>query len=467
MDRIVLGFAPTRRSIFSAPDAVKYADLTREKLKSLQVEFVDIDDISEDGLLHDEDDRIRIAEKFQNAGVDGLFVPHTNFGTEYEVARLAKELQVPVLLWGPRDERPDEKGIRLRDSQCGLFATGKVLRRFDIPFTYLTNCRLNDPEFEEGIFRFLAIGNVVKTFRNIRILQIGPRPFDFWSTMCNEGELLEKFHIQLSPIPLPELTEQVKKVREEKAEVEKVIAYCRQTFEIRVKEEELETIAALKIAIRNLAEQYGCHAAAIQCWNALQGELGIMPCAANSLLNEEGFPVVCETDIHGAVTALLCEAAGMGNNRTFFADWTVRHPDHENGELLQHCGPWPVSCASGKPVIGAPLAFDYPGAVEAEARHGLLTLCRFDGDHGEYSLLLGNARGIDGPYTKGTYLWVEVENWEHLEAKIVEGPYIHHCVGIHQDVVPVLYEACKYMGIKPDLYDDHEQEVIDRIHGVK
>lgn len=349
MDRIVLGFAPTRRSIFSAPDAVKYADLTREKLKSLQVEFVDIDDISEDGLLHDEDDRIRIAEKFQNAGVDGLFVPHTNFGTEYEVARLAKELQVPVLLWGPRDERPDEKGIRLRDSQCGLFATGKVLRRFDIPFTYLTNCRLNDPEFEEGIFRFLAICNVVKTFRNIRILQIGPRPFDFWSTMCNEGELLEKFHIQLSPIPLPELTEQVKKVREEKAEVEKVIAYCRQTFEIRVKEEELETIAALKIAIRNLAEQYGCHAAAIQCWNALQGELGIMPCAANSLLNEEGFPVVCETDIHGAVTALLCEAAGMGNNRTFFADWTVRHPDHENGELLQHCGPWPVSCASGKP----------------------------------------------------------------------------------------------------------------------
>ena len=32
---------------------------------------------------------------------------------------------------------------------------------------------------------------------------------------------------------------------------------------------------------------------------------------------------------------------------------------------------------------------------------------------------------IDGPYTKGTYLWVEVENWKRLEAKLVEGPYIH------------------------------------------
>ena len=46
----------------------------------------------------------------------------------------------------------------------------------------------------------------------------------------------------------------------------------------------------------------------------LQSEIGIMPCAANALLNEEGIPVVCETDIHGAITALLVEAADMGEN---------------------------------------------------------------------------------------------------------------------------------------------------------
>lgn len=466
MAHIVLGLAPTRRSIFSAPAAVEYANLTRSKLREMGVEFVDIDDISADGLLHDDADRVRIAKKFKEAGVDGVFFPHGNFGTEYEVARLAKELNLPVLLWGPRDERPDENGIRLRDSQCGLFATGKVLRRFKVPFTYLTNCNLEDPQFEAGVKNFIRVCNVVKTFRNIRILQIGPRPFDFWSTMCNEGELLEKFNIQLAPIPMPELTGEVNAAIKEKAEVEKVMAYCKENFEINVKDEELRNIAALKLAIRNLADKYGCNAGAIQCWNALQGELGIMPCAANSLLNEEGFPVVCETDIHGAITALMAEAAGMDESRSFFADWTVRHPDNDNGELLQHCGPWPVSCASCKPAIGYPLAFDHPGAVEAEAKHGELTICRFDGDDGEYSFLLGNARGIDGPYTKGTYLWIEVENWPRLEAKIVEGPYIHHCVGIHRDVVPALYEACKYIGVKADLYDDNEQEVLDKIHGV-
>ncbi len=467
MAKIVLGFAPTRRSIFSAPAAVEYANLTREKLTKMGIEFVDIDDIAEDGLLHDDNDRIKIEEKFKAAGVDGVFFPHGNFGTEFEVARLAKNLNVPVLIWGPRDECPDENGIRLRDSQCGIFATGKVLRRFQVPFTYLTNCNLDDPEFAEGIHRFLRVCNVVKTFRNIRILQIGPRPMEFWSTMCNEGELLEKFNVQLIPIPLPELTSEMDAAKKEGKKVAETIAFCKENFNVEIKDNELENVAALKVAIRNLADKYGCTAGAIQCWNALQGEIGIMPCAANSLLNEEGFPVVCETDIHGAITALMMEAAGMDENRTFFADWTVRHPFNDNGELLQHCGPWPMSCASCKPTIGYPLAFDHPGAVEAEAKHGEITLARFDGDNGEYSLLLGNAKGIDGPYTKGTYLWIEVENWPRLEAKIVEGPYIHHCVGIHQDIVAVLYEACKYIGIKADLYDDIEQKVIDEIHGVK
>ncbi len=419
MKRVKLGLAPTRRSIFSAPDAIKFSNLTRERLNELGIEYVDITDINEEGLLYNDVDMEKIAEKFAAEKVDGLFFPHGNFGTEYEVARLAKKLNVPVLIWGPRDERPDENGIRLRDSQCGLFATGKVLRRFRIPFTYMTNCRLTDPEFERGIKDFCAVCNVVKTFRNIRILQIAPRPFDFWSTMCNEGELLEKFNVQLAPIPMPELTEAVKAAKAEGTKVAEVINYVNENMNVAIKPAELENVAALKVAMKNLADKYGCKAIAIQCWNALQGELGIMPCAANSL---------------------LVEAASLDDTRSFFADWTVRHPDNENGELLQHCGPWPISVAKEKPTIGYPLAFDHPGAVEAEAKHGLMTLARFDGDNGEYSLLLGNARGVEGPYTKG-------------------------CVGIHKDVVPVLYEACKYIGVKPDLYDNNEEQVKAYLRG--
>ena len=394
-----------------------------------------------------------------------MFLPHCNFGTEYECARLAKDLNVPVLLWGPLDERPDENGVRLRDSQCGLFATGKVLRRFRVPFTYMTNCRLNDPVFERGVKDFLAVCNTVKVFRNTRILQISTRPFDFWSTMCNEGELLERFNIQLSPIPMTELMDAIRMAKSDMQDkIAETVAYLKEKTEVKIKENELASVAALKVAMRYLIDKYGCNAAGIQCWNALQEEIGIMPCAANALLNDEGFPVVCETDIHGAITAVLVEAAAMGQ-RSFFADWTIRHPDIPNGELLQHCGPWPISLAKDKVELTYPLAFEHPGSLTAEAKHGELTLARFDGDNGEYSILLGNAKGVDGPKCMGTYLWIEVDNIKRLEAKIVEGPYIHHCVGIHKNVVPILYEACKYIGVKPDLYDPIEEDVKAYLRG--
>ena len=470
MATVKLGYAPTRRSIFSAPDARKYRGIIADRLRELEVEFVDIDDVNEEGLLYNEEDRLRVLEKFRAEGVDGLFLPHCNFGTEFICARLAKELGVPVLLWGPLDERPEPDGTRLRDTQCGLFATGKVLRRFGVPFTYLTNCRVDDPVFERGLRDFIAVCNVVRTFRSARILQIGPRPYEFYSTMCNEGELLERFGIECVPVPLPELTRGVEAAKAERAgdgssDIERQLAWIEERYDLDCTREQVVTVAAMAVAIRRLLARYHCSAGCIQCWNELQHELGIMPCAANSILNEEGTPITCETDVHGAITSLMVEAAAMGERRSFFADWTIRHPDEPNGELLQHCGPWPCSVARERPRITVPLAFDHNGAVTAEAAHGMMTLARFDGDNGAYSLLLGNAEGIEGPAGMGTYVWVRVRNIKRLEAKVVEGPYIHHCTGIHADVVPVLYEACKYLGITPDLYDENDAEVRAYLRG--
>ena len=62
---------------------------------------------------------LRSLKSLRQKKIDGLFLPHCNFGTEYECARLAKELGVPVLLWGPLDERPEPDGTRLRIPSAG------------------------------------------------------------------------------------------------------------------------------------------------------------------------------------------------------------------------------------------------------------------------------------------------------------------------------------------------------------
>ena len=103
MDKIKLGYAPTRRSIFSAPDAVKYRGLTAKRLEELGIDFVDITDINEEGLLYDDKGLNKIIEKFKREKIDGLFLPHCNFGTEFECARLAKEQMCirdrPYIAW--------------------------------------------------------------------------------------------------------------------------------------------------------------------------------------------------------------------------------------------------------------------------------------------------------------------------------------------------------------------------------
>lgn len=466
-DKVKIGFAPTRRNLFSAETAMEFSDLTRKKLNELEIDYVDIKEINDDGLLYDDEGVEKIAEKFMKEKIDGLFIMNGNFGNEWAVARLAKKMQVPVLLWGPRDEPPAEDGSRLRDTQCGLFAIGKVLRRFRVPFTYIPNCDLEDEAFSRGVKVFERVCNVVKVFNNTRILQIGPRPFDFWSTIANEGELLERFNIQLSPIPLNELIQEIRRVQtEEKEEMEKNTKRLHELADIQIADNKVEMVVALKIAIQNKAREYGCNAGVIQCWTALQDEIGILPYAAESWLQDEGLPVTCETDIHGALSELIVEAATLGEHRAMFADVNNRHPENDHGELLQHLGVFPFSTAKDKPVLPeSHFVFDYPGSVAFEAKPGTLTLCRFDGDNGEYSLLMGNAEVIDGPYTQGTYVWVEFENLARMETKLVYGPYIHHIAAVHEDVVPVLYEACKYLNIKPDFYDPIEEDVKAYLRG--
>ncbi|WP_178024947.1 L-fucose/L-arabinose isomerase family protein [uncultured Paenibacillus sp.] len=468
MKKLKLGYAPTRRFTFSAEDAFKYKVEIRKQIESfgMDIDIVDLEGLNQEGLLYDDHiNAEQIAKRFKEEEVDAVFFPHCNFGTEDTVARVGKALGKPVLLWGPRDEAPLEDGMRLRDTQCGIFATGKVLRRFNVPFTYVTNSWVTDPVFERGFTNFIAAANVVRQFKRLRILQIGPRPSSFWTMICNEGELLERFGIEIHPITLVDIQLRSKKIAAgNSAELLETIDYIKATLDYsEVTEDDIQRIAALKVAMKSFARETGSSAIAIQCWSSLQDAMGIMPCLANAILTDEQIPVTCETDIHGAITSVMVQAAAMNTAPTFFADITVRHPENENGELLFHCGNFPVSLSvENKPKLRKHFLFDdhAPGTHEGEIRGGGMTIARFDGDHGEYSIFLGKARGISGPYTRGSYVWVEVNDWPLWEEKLVKGPYVHHSVGIHANVIPAIYEACNYIpGLKADPVDPTEQEI--------
>lgn len=466
MNNIKIAYCPTRRDVFSREEAIKFNKIIREEIGKFPVEIIDLKGINQEELLFEDCDIPTAIDRFKAEKVDAIFFPHCNFGSENRVAQVACALNVPVLLWGPRDDAPNSIGLRSRDSQCGLFATGKVLRRHNVPFTYLTNSWIDEDDWKKGFERFIRVVSVVKSVRNLNILQISTRPEAFCSVICNENELLEKFNIHLYPITLNELTSKMQEIKEQNgSEYSETVRFI-SSLPNGAKSEQINEVAALKVAIKNLASKYNCRAVAIQCWTSLQDMIGIMPCFANAMLTDENLPTVCETDIHGAVTAVMMQSLNFGNSTPFFADVTVRHPQNENAELLWHCGNFPYSLAKENTncSIGCSKYHGNTfGICEWELKEGDLTIARFDGDHGNYQLLIGEAKTTSGPKNVGSYVWIEVDNWKKWERKLVEGPYIHHVCGIYGKYGEILSEACKYInGLSPDVVSPNKEELNSR-----
>ncbi len=468
MNRIKLAYCPTRRDVFSREEAIKFNDMIRSGLDEFDIDIVDLKGINEEKLLYQDCDIPAVIDRFIGEKVDAIFFPHCNFGSENRVAQVAKALNVPVLIWGPRDDSPDESGLRSRDSQCGMFATGKVLRRHSIPFTYLTNSWIDSQEFKTGMDKFIRVVNVVKSVRNLNILQISTRPEPFCSVICNENELIEKFNVHLYPVTLNDLNVKMEEVKTSDTEELKNTINFIKNLDCTNDSEKILKAASLKVAMKQLAKEYNCRAIAIQCWTSLQDVAGIMPCLANSILTDEGIPTVCETDIHGAITAVMTQALSPEGESVFFADVTVRHPENDNAELLWHCGNFPYSLAKDTETatVGCSKYHDNNyGICEWELKEGDLTLARFDGDHGKYQLFIGECKTTDGPKNVGSYVWIEVDNWPKWEHKLVEGPYIHHVCGIYGKYGDILAEACKYIdGLEPDAVSPDYDELKKRLY---
>jgi L-fucose isomerase-like protein len=149
----------------------------------------------------------------------------------------------------------------------------------------------------------------------------------------------------------------------------------------------------------------------------------------------------------------MLQAANYEQDPTFLAEFTMRHPENDNGVLMWH-GSAPLSmCAPDEKIrIGHHWILPSPqsGMIHQKLKDGPLTMLRMDGDHGQYQLALGEGRSIDGPKTLNSYLWAEVNDWPCWERHLMEGPFIHHVALGYGHYMPALIESCKYIpGLDP------------------
>ena len=453
---VKLGFCPIGKFVFSHEDALRYKVLIEQKLKLWGIEYVSIEGVLPDGIVRDQSHVDLVVNHFKRAGVDAVFMPHCNFGTEGAVGMIGAKLGVPVLLWGPRDEAPQPDGRRLRDSLCGMFASSKVLHKLNVPFTYIENCRIDDPVFRNGVDLFLRAVNVADVFRRgVRIGHLGQRIDFFWTTIINESELLERFKVEVLPLDMVEFVRRTKDRAEkhrsgylaelkELKESARIVGFDDDTPMINV--------LATRDEMLELGDKNALEGMAVQDFNSLVDEMGAYCFYADSAVADH-YALGYESDIHGALTGVLLQRAALNQTPSYLVDLTIRHPENDNGILLWHAGA-PLSMRDeADPVkIGHHWILPSPlsGMTHFRLKGGDITVARFDGDRSQYQLAIGQGKSIDGPFTQNNYVWMEVDNWAHWEKTIMEGPFIHHTGMAYGQYGDALVEACKYVpGLEP------------------
>ena len=447
-----LGLCPIGKFVFSHEDAKRYKAMIEERLREWRVPFVGIDDAATDGIVRGLDDVEPVVKRLRDAGADALFLPHCNFGTEHATGLIAQKLGLPTLLWGPRDEAPLPDGTRLRDSLCGVLASSKVLHKLGVPFAYIENCRVDDPALRDGLMRFLAAANVAnKLRRGVRIGHIGQRIDFFWTTIVNESELLERFSVQVLPIDLTEVIARTEaRVESDRPAYEDKLSELRKTVETEGfdSDEPLLNILALSDEMIGMAEAEDLDGFALQSFMSICSELGAMVEFSIAQVSDAGYPVACESDIHGAISSILLQAASFDTEPIFLADFTIRHPENDNGILLWHCAaPLSMAKSGASAKIGTHwiLPGIPPGSCHWLLRDGPITTARFDGDRGEYVLAAGTGHTVAGPETQNAYVWMEVNDWPRWERQLVQGPFIHHTAAAYGEHADALMDACRFV----------------------
>jgi L-fucose isomerase-like protein len=449
---VKIGLVPIRRDVSPRPGIFNWEKAEERGRKAVQyikskytdsnVTFVDLEGINAVSVLYNEEDALKVIDRFQAEKVDAVFLINCNFGNEEVAGQVAYALKKPVLLWAPIDDVFEPDGTRYTDSQCGIFGTSRQLQRRSIPFTYIENCAIEDEIFDKGFKSFISVACMVKNFTGMRIAQVGMRPKPFCSVIYNEAELLKRFDIQVIPVNLTVAQMKLNRILEKNdKELEEGAKFIQSQYEVDdLSLPNLKKIYAFVLMYKEIFHEYNVKAIATECWTAFLVNMGVVPCCALSILADMGYIIGCESDLHGTIAMTFLSSASLGKKKPFFGEFTVRHPSNKNAELLWHCGPFAYSLK--KPSSQAKMVNMRPWF---QVQDGEYTIARMDQEDGKYYLLNGKFRSTDGPYTFGTYLWAEFDDLSGWERKLVEGPYIHHMAEIEGDYTKEIAEFCKYV----------------------
>ena len=432
--KIKLGVVCLTRNTFDYNAAASlYEDIKKDLSKIENIELCAVEKI-----IMTQDEAIETGKFFASNLVDAIAVISGTFHLGHLVLEIKKICNKPLLLWG-LPELPYNGGKIRLNSVCGVNLNASNLTKAGYTdFTYTVSNKI-DENWLDAIRMMVAL-------RSANVGIIGYRADGFFNVGIDELATYKKFgclvnHYELNDIWSYKESEDAIAFYEEK---------IKKIFDLKaVNETQVKKVATLASKLKNFMTDKNIKIMAIRCWPEFAAGFGISPCAAMSLLQDEGYILACEGDIDCGLTMLCHQAAGAIT--PFMADLSQVNLE-EGTALMWHDGVAACSLCDGicTPTLDSYFAGGKGVTAGFVMKSGAMNMARLDSINGKYRLF--QEKGTALPMDKilaGTYAKVKFEHpMKDVLDRVVYTGVAHHVSMVYGDFTKAFEIFARLLGIE-------------------
>jgi L-fucose isomerase-like protein len=389
MIKLKVAYAPLARTTFDIPYAKEMADAAKTALSINSLELFGPDDLVTDKLGVEG----TIAD-LTDVEIDLLVVFQATFADSSMVTALAEAVDAPIFLWAVPEPHT---GGRLRlNSFCGINLAGHALTRAGSYYGYAYSTP-NDPATLEKITVYAKAGRARRLLQGAQLGRVGENPDGFETSLLRPDAIKRQFGMEVVQLDLQEdVFEIVRQVGPGRTEPIKDDLTLKVSNLDEMDSEAVNRSLGTYLTLKDISAENNIQGFAVRCWPEFFTDLGCAACGAMSMLSDEMIPCSCEADVNGTITQLILQSI---SGQPAFGTDIVSLDDERDAIVLWHCGLAPPSMSEPheppRVTIHSnrklPLLFDFT------LKPGPVTVARLTESSGEYRLVIGRGKIIQGP----------------------------------------------------------------------
>lgn len=374
--------------INSPQDLIKdMCDKAREEVKSLGIEVVSTDHVTDDP---EGKDVQRAINDLKGKDFDSLIICLAGWIPSHAVISITGEFRdIPMILWGLAGER-DNGRVITPAPQAGTTALRKVFEDLGYKFRYIYNV-IGNPSPLDKIKNFTLASSASKSVRKTKVGMMGFRDMKLYNTLYEGMSLKEKIGVEIEYFEMLEMVNESKKV--DQNEVQQLLDKIKKewVFTKPVDEDFLKNSISYYLAVKKIAGYNKFNAVSLKDVDGMKKIMGMPPAMIFMLLSDEmNLCTIPENDSMGAVTQLIVkQLTGQ------CAAYLEYYEFFENSVLMGVPDFVPAGVVDGKVTVTGAAFGNISGGVLniSKMKTGNLTLARLSNTGSEYTMHIDRGEG--------------------------------------------------------------------------